>query len=184
MQVPYLYLLRRFDIIFNNDIFTFQDNSVEARRGHNIQTPTHLNNMMETNLDINFHDEINLGQVSGDGTRRRQVRNLHRRNNRGERCRHVSSHSALNVKVHAQDPGLNIHTSRNMVELFQQMSSFHQVFCAEYDKLSIVQMCNACHESYPRMNVFRQDEGPICVRCRQEHGIHRFSQDNNINPGK
>ena len=61
MQVPYLDLTRRFDIIFNNDIFTFQDNSVEARRGHNIQTPTHLNNMMASNLHYNFHDEINLG---------------------------------------------------------------------------------------------------------------------------
>ena len=118
-QLPYLDLTKRFDIIFNNAIFTFQDNSVKARRGDNIQTATHLNNMMETNLGSgNFHDEINLGQVSGDGTRRRQVRNLHRRNNRGERCRHVSPHFALNGNVHAKDPGLNIHTSRNMVELF------------------------------------------------------------------
>ena len=86
--------------------------------------------MMETNLDINFHDEINLGQVSSDGTRRRQVRNLHRHNNRGERCRHFLPHFALNGNGHAEDPGLNIHTSRNMVELFQQMSSFHRAFRA------------------------------------------------------
>ena len=172
MQVPYFDLTRRFDIIFNNDIFTFQDNSAEACRGHNIQTATHLNDMMATNLRYNFHDDNHLCQVSGDGTRRRQVRNLHRCNNRGERCRHVSSHSTLNAKVHAQDLGLNIHTSRNMVEFFQQMSSFHQAFHAQIDKLSIVQMCNVCHESYPRMNVFRWDEGPICVRCTKERDIH------------
>ena len=111
--------------------------------------------MMETNLRYNFHDDNHLGQVSGDGTRRRQVRNLHRRNNIGERCRHVLSHFALNADVHAQDPGLNIHTSRNMVEFFQQMSSFHQAFHAQIDKFSIVQMSNVCHESYPGMNVFR-----------------------------
>ena len=111
--------------------------------------------MMETNLHYNFHDEINLGQVSGDGTRRRQVRNLHCRNNRGERCRHVSPHFTLNGNDHAQDPGLNIHTSRNMVEGFHHMSSFHRAFRAELDKLSIVQMCNVCRESYPGMNVFR-----------------------------
>ena len=96
--------------------------------------------MMETNLDINFHDEINLGQVSGDGTRRRQVRNLHHRNNRGEISRHVSPHFPLNGNDHAQDPGLNIHKSRNMVEFFQQMSCFHQAFHAQIYKLSIVQM--------------------------------------------
>ena len=138
-QVPYFNLTIRFDIIFNNDIFTFQDNSAEDRRGHNIQTPTHLNNMMATNLHYNFHDHNHLGQVSGNGTRRRKVRNLHRRNNRGERRRHVSPHFALNGNVHAQDPGLNIHTSRNMVERFQHMSSFHRAFRAEIDKLSIVQ---------------------------------------------
>ena len=64
------------------------------------------------------------------------------------------------------------------------MSPFHKAFRDEIDKLSIVQMCNVCHESYPRMNVFRRDEGPICVRFRKEHGIHRFSRDNNMNPGK
>ena len=111
--------------------------------------------MMATNLHYNFHDDNHLGQVSSDGTRRRQVRNLHRRNNRGERCRYVSSHSALNDNVHAQDPSLNIHTSRNMVEFFEQMSSFHQAFRAQIDKLSIVQMCSICHESYRGMNVFR-----------------------------
>ena len=106
--------------------------------------------MMETNLGSrNFHDEINLGQASGDGTRRRQVRNLHRRSNKRERCQHVSPHFPLNGNVHAQDPGVNIHTSRNMFELFQHMSSFHQAFCAEIDKLSVVQMCNVCRESYP-----------------------------------
>ena len=68
-QLSYLDLTRIFDIIFNNDIFTFQDNSVEARRGHNIQTPTHLNDMMETNLQYNFHDEIHIGHISDDGTR-------------------------------------------------------------------------------------------------------------------
>ena len=94
--------------------------------------------MMATNLRYNFHDDNRLGQVSGDGTRRRQVRNLHRRNNRGERCWHVSSHSAFNGNIHARDHGLNIHTSRNMVEFFQQMSSFHQAFRAQIDKLSIV----------------------------------------------
>ena len=140
--------------------------------------------MMETNLHYNFHDEIHVVQVSGDGTRRRQGRNLHRRNNGGERCRHVSPHFALNGKVHAQDPGLNIHTSRNMVELFQHMSSFHRAFRAEIDKLSVVQMCNVCRESYPGMNVFRRDEGPVCVRCRQERGIHHFSRDKNMNPRK
>ena len=36
-------------------------------------------------------------------------------------------------------------------------------------------MCNVCHESYPGILVFKQDEEPICVRCRKEHGIHRFS---------
>ena len=55
-----------------------------------------------------------------------------------------------------------------MVELFQQMSSFHRAFHAEIDKLSIVQMCNVCRESYPGMNP----------------GIHRFSRYNNMNPGK
>ena len=64
------------------------------------------------------------------------------------------------------------------------MSSFHRAFRAEIDNLSVVQMCNVCRESYPGMNVFRRDEGPVCVRCRQERGIHRFSQDNNMNPGK
>ena len=98
--------------------------------------------MMETNLDINIHDEINLGQVSGDGTRRRQVGNLHRRNNRGEISRHVLPHFPLNGNMHAQDPSLNIHTSRNMVEFFQQMSSFHQAFRAQIDKLSNVYVCH------------------------------------------
>ena len=91
--------------------------------------------MMATNLHYNFHDDNHLGQVSGDGTRRRQVRNLHRHNNRGERCQHVLSHFALNANVHAQDPGLNIHTSRNMVEFFQQKSSFHRAFCVKIDKI-------------------------------------------------
>ena len=112
--------------------------------------------MMETNLQYNFHDEIHMGHISGDGTRLRQVRNIHRCNNRGESsCRHVSSHSALNDNVHGQDHGLNIHTSRNMVEFFQQMSSFHQAFRAQIDKLSSVKICNVCHESYPGMNVFK-----------------------------
>ena len=113
--------------------------------------------MMETNLHYKFHDDNHLGQVSGDGTRRRKVRNLHCHNNRGERCRHVSSHSALNDNVHDEDPGLNMHTSRNMVEFFQQMSSFHQASPAQIDKLSIVQMCSVCDESWPGMNVFRRD---------------------------
>ena len=135
---------------------TFQDNNTEARRGHNIQAPTHLNDMMATNLQYNFHDEIHTSHISGDGTRQRQVKNIRRCNNRGEgSCRHVLSHSVLNDNIHARDHGLNIHTSRNMVDFFQQMSSFHQSFHAQIDKLSIVQMCNVCHESYPRMNVFR-----------------------------
>ena len=45
-------------------------------------------------------------------------------------------------------------------------------------------MCNVFHESYHGMNAFRQDEGLVCVRCRQECGIHHFSRDNNMNPGK
>ena len=71
-----------------------------------------------------------------------------------------------------------------MIFFSQKMSHFHQAFRAQIDKLSIVQMCSVCHESYLGMNVFRRDEGSICVRCRKERDIHRFSQDNNMNPGK
>ena len=106
--------------------------------------------MRGTNLQYNFHDG------SHNGTQQRQVRNIQRRNNRGESsCWKVSSHSTLNDNLHARDHGLNTHTSRNMVDFFQQMSSFHQAFRAQLDKLSIVQMCSVCHESYPGMNVFR-----------------------------
>ena len=71
-----------------------------------------------------------------------------------------------------------------MFEFFQQISPIHQAFCAQIDKLSIVQMCNVCHESYLGITSFKQDEGPICVRFRQECDIHRFSQDTNMNPSK
>ena len=94
--------------------------------------------------------------VSINGTRQRQVKNIQCRNNRGEiSCQNVSSHFPLSDNLHAQDHGLNIHTSRNMVDFFQQISSFHQAFRAQIDKLSIEQMCSVCHESYPGMNNFR-----------------------------
>ena len=64
------------------------------------------------------------------------------------------------------------------------MSPFYQAFHVEIDKLSIVQMCYVCLESYPGIVVFRRDEGPICVICRKEHDIHCFSQDSNMNPHK
>ena len=59
-QVPYFDLTRRFDIIFNNDIFTFQDINIEARRGNNNQTPNHLNGIIETNLQYHFHDDNHM----------------------------------------------------------------------------------------------------------------------------
>ena len=96
-----------------------------------------------------------MGHVAGNGAQRRPVRNIHRHNNRGESsCCLVSSKSALNDNVHAQDHGFNIHSSRNIIDLFQEMSPFHQAFCAEIDKLSIVQMCNVCLESYEMKDLF------------------------------
>ena len=48
-----------------------------------------------------------------------------------------------------------------MNETFRKMTPFHQRFREQIDKLSTVQMCNVCHESYPRINVVRGTQGPI-----------------------
>ena len=44
-------------------------------------------------------------------------------------------------------------------------------------------MCYVFQESYAGMKVYRTNEGPICNRCLQEIGIHRFSSSNNMDLG-
>ena len=39
-----------------------------------------------------------------------------------------------------------------------------------------------CQEGYIGITVSRTPQGPICTRCKQEKGIHRFSIENNMDP--
>ena len=41
-------------------------------------------------------------------------------------------------------------------------------------------MCYVCQESYLRIKVARSSKDPLCNRCQQEKGIHRFSSSNNM----
>ena len=56
-------------------------------------------------------------------------------------------------------------------------------FRHQIDKLKTPSMCHVCQESYIFMKVSRTIEGPICNKCQQERGIHRFSSLNHMDPG-
>ena len=64
------------------------------------------------------------------------------------------------------------------------MNPFHKNFHGKIDKLSSAKKFHVCHESYPGINVVRGVEGPICQRCKQEHGFHCFPQWNNMDPSE
>lgn len=51
------------------------------------------------------------------------------------------------------------------------------------DSFRTPKMCYVCQESYIGIKVSQSFEGPICNKCRQERGIHRFSSSNNMDVG-
>jgi hypothetical protein len=60
---------------------------------------------------------------------------------------------------------------------------FQMQFRYQIDSLKTPNMCYVCQESYAAMKVYCTSERPICNRCRQEIGIHRFSSSNNMDLG-
>ena len=70
------------------------------------------------------------------------------------------------------------------IQFHPRMIAVHKKFREKIDNLSIAQMCHVCHESYPGIQVLMGSEGPICKRCKQERGSHRFSQWNHMDPGE
>jgi ATP-dependent DNA helicase PIF1 len=70
------------------------------------------------------------------------------------------------------------------IQFHPRMIAVHKKFRAKIDNLSIAQMCHVFHESYPGIQVLMGSEGPICKRCKQERGSHRFSQWNHMDPGE
>eukprot|EP01018_Ginkgo_biloba_P010190 Gb_29816 [translate_table: standard] len=58
----------------------------------------------------------------------------------------------------------------------------HRASRSRIHKLSIVQMCHVCNESYVGMKVFQRSDRPKCALCKYERGAHRFSVWNNMDP--
>ena len=57
-------------------------------------------------------------------------------------------------------------------------------FRARIDALSQVKTCIICNESYTGMSLRKNNFETICSRCFSEKGVHRFSMENNLDPGK
>ena len=57
-------------------------------------------------------------------------------------------------------------------------------FRERIDALSNVKTCIICNESYTGMSVRKNTTQTICSRCFTEKGVHRFSLENNLDPGK
>lgn len=54
------------------------------------------------------------------------------------------------------------------------------VFQNKLDRLASPTMCYICQEGYIGITISRTPQGPICTRCKQKKGIHRFSIENSM----
>ena len=67
-------------------------------------------------------------------------------------------------------------TDRDHIHFDENMIATHKRFREKIDSLSVVQICHIFQESYPRIQVLRDSEGPVCRRCKSERGSHHFYQ--------
>ena len=59
----------------------------------------------------------------------------------------------------------------------------HKIFRERIDKLGYIQMCYVCEDSYVGIQVMTTNTRLMCTRCKSERTHHRFSSQNNMNPG-
>ena len=57
----------------------------------------------------------------------------------------------------------------------KEMHIRHRKFHNKIDWLGEVQMCHACQDPYAKIQVFRTNTIPMCMRCRREWTNHIFS---------
>ena len=89
--------------------------------------------------------------------------------------------NSLQMNLGVQCRVHNVHSCNNSVQF--DFKRFQMQFRSQLDSFRTPKMCYVCQESYIGIKVSRSSEGPICNRCRQERGIHRFSCSNNLDPG-
>ena len=63
------------------------------------------------------------------------------------------------------------------------LNDAHQRFCTKLDQLSQINVCSICSESYPGISTKTFYGAYACSRCILERKGHRFSLENNMDPG-
>ena len=103
----------------------------------------------------------------------KDCQNVHRRLTYQSRCGNINA--SINPTP--------MHTSTTPPPPTTPLPDGHACFLNRISRLHPLHVCSICKESYPKMKTKFSGGIYTCSRCNNERHGHRFSTDNNMDPG-
>ena len=117
-----------------------------------------------------------------------EQRNAHRRLLYSQTKDNQNAHRPLTYQSRSRNINASInptpmHTSTTPPPPTTPLPNGHTCFLNRLSRLHPLHVCSICKESYPKMKTNFSSGIYTCSRCSNERHGHRFSTDNNMDPG-